>query len=167
MKRLLIATGVAFLALALPTLAGASSPGLTLTSTQATYVIPSGEATWTLTLWSAGKDLGRQTGSEGTLTVVVPAGTDCSFQADVQRNGKRVAGTRHTFATCGPEPTTTTTTTTAPPQPVTPNATTGAPASGGSPTMGSLPPQTEKVVPAVGPGPVFTPAAPKTVSFTG
>jgi hypothetical protein len=87
----------------------------TLSPIQATFTIPAGStATWTLNLWSAGKQLGTATGTTGTLKVPVPGGTNCQLQADVRQNGAFYSGVAKSFTNCGPStPTTTTTSTTA------------------------------------------------------
>ena len=87
----------------------------TLSPIQATFTIPAGStATWTLNLWSAGKQLGTATGTTGTLKVPVPGGTNCQLQADVRQNGVFYSGVAKSFTNCGPStPTTTTTTTSA------------------------------------------------------
>jgi hypothetical protein len=58
----------------------------TLTSTDATFVIPKGHHDiWTLNLWSHGDLVGSATGIVGTLDVKVPKTSDCLFQVDVRR----------------------------------------------------------------------------------
>lgn len=106
----------------------------TITSTTASFVVPAKPVgTYVLNLWHNGHLVGSTTGTEGTLTVVVPDVPICTFQADVKLNDVWYAGTVRTFATCGPvasTTTTTTTTTTQPPVPVTPNATVTPPTPG-------------------------------------
>jgi hypothetical protein len=106
------AMGIVVGGLAFTMTAASASHKPSITPTMATFTIPAGpQATWTLNLWSQGVRLGTATGSTGVLTVPVPSGTNCRFQADARRNDLFFAGAVATFATCGPPPTTTTTTT--------------------------------------------------------
>ena len=74
--------------------------------TGATFAVPSGsDATWTLKLWSAGKLLGSETGTSGTLSVPVTGSPSCSLQADVQTTRARgkfryYSGNRATSTCC-------------------------------------------------------------------
>jgi hypothetical protein len=82
-----------------------------LSPTEATFVIPtSSTSAWTLRLWSHGTLEGSDAGTSGTLTVAVPATSDCLFQADVSvtpLGGVRTyySGVRATVPDCGPLPT--------------------------------------------------------------
>ncbi len=81
-----------------------------LTSTQATFAIPSGStSTWTLKLWWEGTMKGSDSGTSGTLTVSVPSETPCTFQADVSQTtagGQTTyySGARRTLPSCGGTP---------------------------------------------------------------
>jgi hypothetical protein len=87
----------------------AAGPKLpTITASQVTFTIPSpGTSTWTLRLWSHGALQGSDNDTSGTLTVAVPATSDCAFQADVTVlpvGGVRFfySGVRTTVPGCGP-----------------------------------------------------------------
>jgi hypothetical protein len=85
--------------------------GPKISATQATFAVPtSSTSTWTIRLWSHGTLEGSDTGTSGTLTVVVPVTSDCKFQADVSETlpggqGFFYSGTRATVLGCGPLPT--------------------------------------------------------------
>jgi len=82
--------------LASPALAGAyKAPSIT--ATKATFTIPTpGTSTWMLRLWSHGSLEGSASATSGTLTVEVPATSDCAFQADV--NVQPVSGSQYFYS---------------------------------------------------------------------
>jgi len=106
---LVIGTGAA-VAFSAPAFATAPR-GPKISATQATFAVPtSSTSTWTIRLWSHGTLEGSDTGTSGTLTVVVPVTSDCKFQADVSETlpggqGFFYSGTRATVLGCGPLPT--------------------------------------------------------------
>jgi hypothetical protein len=105
----LVIAAAAALAFSAPAFAAPRQP--ILSPTQATFAIPSGStSTWTLRLWTHGALQGSETGTSGTLTVPVPATSDCTFQADVSvvplgGTSSYYSGRRATVPGCGPLPT--------------------------------------------------------------
>jgi hypothetical protein len=87
---------------------GSSPKPPSISATKTTFTIPSpGTSTWTLRLWSHGTLEGSANATSGTLTVAVPATSDCAFQADVTVvpvGGNRYffSGARATVPGCGP-----------------------------------------------------------------
>jgi hypothetical protein len=147
------------LAIGVPAFAGAGTPALGITQTEATFQIPehSGASIFTLNLWNSGTLVGTSSGTSGTLTVSVPNIAGCAFQADVRQDGRYLMGKRATFTSCGPVPSTTTSTSTTTTSPAT------APAQG---VEASPPPATgaRGVAPAV-PVPITVQSG--RVTFTG
>jgi hypothetical protein len=80
----------------------------TITATKATFPVPPGATlTWVLRLWSHGAMVGSDQANSGVLTVMVPATSDCAFQADVSILGPGgrdyfYSGARATVPGCGP-----------------------------------------------------------------
>jgi len=104
--------GVAGAAVAFSAAAFAVSPRPPkISATEATFAIPTGTtSTWTLKLWSHGTLEGSDTATSGTLTVAVPATSNCLFQADVSvapvgGRSSYYSGVRATVPGCGPPPT--------------------------------------------------------------
>ncbi len=109
MLPLILVAALAGLAVALSSPASGALPKPPLiTATTATFTIPSpGSSMWYLRLWSHGTLEGSQNATSGTLTVDVPATSDCQFQADVSvltASGTRYfySGARATVPGCGP-----------------------------------------------------------------
>ena len=109
--RLAVFVGVTGAAVALSVPAFATNARPKISATAATFAIPAGTtSSWTLKLWSHGTMKGSDTGTSGTLTVGVPATSDCMFQADVSvtpvgGQSSYYSGTRATVPGCGPPPT--------------------------------------------------------------
>jgi hypothetical protein len=106
--RLAVFVGVTGAAVALSVPAFATNVRPSISATEATFAIPAGTtSSWTLKLWSHGAMKGSDTGTSGTLTVGVPATSDCMFQADVSvtpvgGQSSYYSGTRATVPGCGP-----------------------------------------------------------------
>jgi hypothetical protein len=73
--------------LASPVAAASTRPKPTITTTEASFVIPTGsEQAWLIRLWTLPKPStleGHVVGSSGTISVPVPATPNCEFQVDV------------------------------------------------------------------------------------
>jgi hypothetical protein len=106
--RLAVFVGVTGAAVAFSMPAFATNVRPNISATEATFAIPTGTtSSWTLKLWSHGAMKGSATGTSGTLTVGVPATSDCMFQADVSvtpvgGQSSYYSGTRATVPGCGP-----------------------------------------------------------------
>jgi hypothetical protein len=114
-RRLAIVAGVSAITVALAAPAFAAPVPPALSSTQATFTVPSGStSTWTLKLWWEGSLKGSTSGTTGTLTLPVPSESPCTFQADVSYVTKPggqstyYSGSRRTLTTCGSPPPTST-----------------------------------------------------------
>jgi hypothetical protein len=116
-------TGVTLVVLAAA--ASGSPPGNvlpTLTAGAASFVIPSQPSgQWVLKLWTMPKptqQVGKTTGTSGTLTLSVPATSTCEFQVDVRyappdsQHFAFYSGLIATVPSCGDSSTTSTTSTT-------------------------------------------------------
>lgn len=85
----------------------ASRPHPTISADQTTFNIPAGSsATWTLRLWTHTRLIGESSNTSGVLSVAVPPGSGCQFQADVNVRplGRRphfYSGNRATVSGCG------------------------------------------------------------------